>query len=107
MINQRRFIHVSIPNAESWKEFSETVLPDNFVDHSLKHYKRGFNEMQKGYDVLTYAPTKNMSQEGRVRYRRVHDRAVTLTAAMKGASVELKTLSSQKKHPMSPENVNR
>ena len=83
------------------------VNPDNFVDHSLKHYKRGFNEMQKGYDVLTYAPTKNMSQEGRVRYRRVHDRAVTLTAAMKGASVELKTLSSQKKHPMSPENVNR
>ena len=82
------------------------VEPDNFVEHSLKHYKRGFNEMQKGYDTLTYAPTKDMTPDGRNTYRRVHDRAITLTAAMKGASVELKTLS-QKKHPMAIENVNR
>lgn len=78
--------------------------PDNFVHQSLKHYKRGFNEMQKGYDTLEYAPTKNMTQEGRDTYRRVHDRAITLTAAMKGASVELKTLG-QKKHPMALENI--
>lgn len=78
------------------------VEPDNFVNSSLKHYKRGFNEMQKGYETLEYAPTKHMSQEGRDTYRRVHDRAITLAAAMKGASVELKTLG-QKKHPLAVE----
>lgn len=80
------------------------VNPDNFVQQSLKHYKRGFNEMQKGYDTLEYAPTKDMTQEGRDTYRRIHDRAITLAAAMKGVSVELKTLG-QKKHPMAPENI--
>ena len=70
----------------------------------LKHYKRGFNEMKKGYEVLEYAPTKNMTKEGRDAYRRVHDRAITLAAAMKGASVELKTLG-QKKHPFAIENM--
>lgn len=82
------------------------IEPDNFVQHSLKHYKRGFNEMQKGYDTLAYAPTKDMTPEGRDTYRRVHDRAITLTAAMKGASVELKTLG-QKKHPMAIENMRK
>ena len=62
--------------------------------------------MQKGFDILTYAPTKDMTPEGRNSYRRVNDRVITLTAAMKGASVELKTLA-QRKHPMSVENINR
>ena len=82
------------------------VEPDNVVNQSLKHYKRGFNEMQKGYDTLAYAPTKDMTPEGRDTYRRVHDRAITLTAAMKGASVELKTLG-ERKHPMAIEHVNK
>lgn len=82
------------------------VNPDDFVNQSLKHYKRGFNEMQKGYDTLEYAPTKDMTQEGLCTYRRVHDRAITLAAAMKGASVELRTLG-QKKHPMAIENMSK
>jgi hypothetical protein len=82
------------------------IEPDNFVQHSLKHYKRGFNEIQKGYDTLEYAPTKDMTPEGRNTYRRVHDRAITLTAAMKGASVELKILG-QKRHPMAIENMSK
>lgn len=82
------------------------VNPDDFVNQSLKHYKRGFNEMQKGYDTLEYAPTKDMTKEGRDTYRRVHDRAITLAAAMKGASVELRTLG-QKKHPMALENMKK
>ena len=82
------------------------VEPDNFVDQSLKHYKRGFTEMQKGFNTLECAPTKHMTNEGRERYRRVYDRAVTLTAAMKGASVELKTLG-QRKHPMALENIKK
>lgn len=82
------------------------LQPDGFVDHSLKHYKRGFNEMKKGYETLVNAPTKDITTEGRNTYRRVHDRAVTLDAAMRGASVELKTLG-ERNHPMSIENVNR
>lgn len=82
------------------------VNPDDFVNQSLKHYKRGFNEMQKGYDTLEYAPTKDMTKEGLCTYRRVHDRAITLAAAMKGASVELRTLG-QKKHPMALENIKK
>lgn len=80
--------------------------PDDFVNQSLKYYKRGFNEMQMGYDTLEYAPTKDMSKEGLSTYRRVHDRAITLAAAMKGASVELRTLG-EKRHPMALENMKK
>ena len=45
-----------------------------------------------------------MTPEGREIYRRVHDRAITLTASMKGATVELKMLGN-KKHPMCVENI--
>lgn len=82
------------------------IHPDNFVDASLKHYKRGFNEMQKGADTLKYAPVADMTEEGRITYRRVHDRAVILQASMKGASVELKTLA-ERNHPFRSDNVNR
>ena len=41
-----------------------------------------------------------------MEYRRVHDRAVILAAAMKGARVELKTLG-EKKHPYAVENIRR
>ena len=80
------------------------IRPGDFVQQSLKHYKRGFNEMGKGYDILEHAPIKDMSKEEIETYRRVHDRAITLQAAMKGASVELKTLG-EKKHPMALENI--
>ena len=62
--------------------------------------------MQKGYDTLTYAPTKDMSKEEIDVYRRVHDRAVILQASMKGVSVELKTLG-EKRHPMAIENMSK
>lgn len=39
-------------------------------------------------------------------YRRVHDRAITLAAFMKGASVELRTLG-QRKHPFALENIKK
>lgn len=80
------------------------VEPDNVVDHSLKHYKRGFKEIQKGYNTLANAPVKKMTEEGRETYRRVYDRAVTLSASMKGAAVELKTLG-KKNHPFAIENI--
>ena len=39
------------------------------------------------------------------RKQRIHDRAVTLQAAMRGASVELKTLAGKRKHPFALENI--
>ena len=82
------------------------VEPDDFVDHSLRHYKRGFNEMQKGYDILDHAPTKDMTPEGLDTYRRINDRAISLRASLVGVRAELKTLS-EKKHPFLTENVGR
>ena len=82
------------------------VEPDNYVDHSLRHIRRGFNEFQKGSDTLKHAPIKDMTEEGRESYRRVNDRMTILHASLKGAVVELKTLG-EKNHPFLPENVNR
>lgn len=81
------------------------VNPDDFVNQSLKHYKRGFNEMQKGYDTLEYAPVQDMTPEGRDIYTKVYDRTIILNAAMKGASVELKTLANKRSHPLAVENI--
>lgn len=81
------------------------VAPDDFVHQSLKHYKRGFNEMGKGYEVLEYAPVENMSIEGKDTYIRVHDRAIILRASMADAKAELKTLSGKRKHPFAVENI--
>lgn len=80
------------------------LAPDNFVNQSLRHYKRGFVQMKKGYDTLEYAPTRDMTPEGLDMHRKIYDRATILNAAMQGASVELKTLS-KKKHPMALENI--
>lgn len=81
------------------------IQPDDFVQQSLKHYKRGFTEMKKGYDTLEHAPTKDMTPEGLDAYRRVYDRAVILQASMNGVKVELKTLSKKSNHPFAPENI--
>lgn len=82
------------------------VNPGGFVDQSLKHYKRGFSQMQKGFDTLTYAPTKDMTQEELVNHRRVHDRAVILQASMQGVKAELKVLA-KKDSPFNPKYIGR
>jgi len=77
------------------------VEPGNYVGQSLKHYKRGFNEIKKGSDVLSHAPVDRMTPDERDEYRRVNDRAVILQAAMTGGVVELKTLA-RKRTPFVP-----
>jgi len=74
------------------------IYPDDFVKDALKHYKRGFNEMKKGEDKLQNAPVQNMTEEGRIIFRRVYDRVVILNAAVQGATVEIKALA-KKPHP--------
>ena len=68
--------------------------PDDFVQQSLKHYKR------------EHAPVKDMTPEGLNAYRRVHDRAVILQASMQGVRVELKSLA-KRDHPLDPKYVGR
>lgn len=82
------------------------VKPDDFTSHSLKHYKRGFNELQKGKTILDNAPTKDMTQEGLTTFRRVYDRSVLLVSSMEGAKAELISLN-RDKSPFSPDNINR
>ena len=74
------------------------VKPGDYVNSSLKHYKRGFREIKKGKDTLDLAPVNDMTEEERATYNRVHDRSVILQASMEGAMCELKTLG-KKDHP--------
>lgn len=82
------------------------IEPDCFVEHSLKHYKKGFNELQKGVDTLSNAPVKNMTTEGRQVFRRVYDRSVILAASMQGVKAEIKTLA-KRQSPFDPEYIGR
>ena len=82
------------------------IEPDKYVDHSLRHYKRGFKEFQKGENTLRHAPVDRMTVEGRDAYRRISDRAMILNASLSGSMVELKKLG-EKRHPFLPENIKR
>jgi hypothetical protein len=64
---------------------------------------------KKGNKVMsdlnrTAKSLNEMSLDERMEYQRMHDRVVILQAAMKGASVELRTLG-EKKHPFALENI--
>ena len=54
-------------------------------------------------EMKKYTSKRKKTEEGRTAHNRVYDRAVSLNAAMKGASVELKTLG-QRKHPFAIQN---
>lgn len=75
------------------------VSPDEFTDFALGYYKRGLSTISKGKKHLENAPVEHMSKEAVDVYRRVNDRAISLEASMRGASVELKTLA-KKPHPL-------
>lgn len=81
------------------------VEPDDVVSCSISHYRRGFNQMQAGMNVLKNAPVEDMTEEGKEVYKRVSDRSVILLASLKGARAELKTLS--RRNPLHPDIVGR
>ena len=68
------------------------TYPDDFVVASQKCVKRGVNAIKKGEKILINAPVAEMTDDGRDAYRRVHDRVLILSAAVNGASVEVKQL---------------
>ena len=47
----------------------------------------------------------DMPLHEKMEYQRIHDRAIILQAAMKGTSVELKTLVNKRNHPFALENM--
>jgi len=73
------------------------ILPDEYTDNTLGHYKRGFKELQRGYEVIESAPTAEMSPEGLEIHKRIHDRSTVLLASMQGAKAELKMLNKRRK----------
>jgi len=70
----------------------QVVNPDDYTDLSLKHIKSGFKQVDKGYNILQFAPVNQMSKEGLQRHRHVSDRAMSLQAMMAGGCTELKLL---------------
>lgn len=48
-----------------------------------------------------------MSLHERMKYQKVHDKAVILNATMNGTSVELKTHAGKRSHPLAPENIQK
>ena len=82
------------------------IEPDDYCYQFYKHFKRGTNTIQKGHEILTNAPYKEMTAEGKEVYRRVRDRGIILMAAMQGAKAEIKTLA-KKQSPFDPELIGR
>lgn len=74
--------------------------PDDYTSRALRQYNQGARRIKKGSEILKYAPTENMSQQGLAQYRDIADRARTLEAHMSGAIVEMKLL--RKAHPLTP-----
>ena len=77
------------------------ITPDDYTDMSLKHIKSGFNQIDKGYQVLQYAPVNNMTREGLESYRHVADKAKSFHAMIAGGCTELKLLNKKTKLLMS------
>lgn len=73
------------------------ILPDEYTDNTLGHYKKGFKELQRGYEVIENAPITEMSPEGLEIHRRVYDRSTVLLASMQGVRAELKMLNKRRK----------
>ena len=73
------------------------INPDEYTDQSLSHIKRGFNQIDKGYKVLQYAPVDDMSEEGLKAHRHVSDKAKSFHAMIAGGCSELKLLNKKSK----------
>lgn len=74
--------------------------PDNYSAMAINQYRLGFNRLKKGEKILTYAPIKEMTEEGFNTFRQVSDKAQQLHAALAGGVVELKLLNRKKEHPL-------
>lgn len=92
-----------IENKKKSEVLAEKINELNYGD--VLTHEQIASLIEEHYPSNKYTST-DMTKEGRDTYRRVHDRAITLAAAMKGAAIELKTLG-EKKHPMALENIKK
>lgn len=76
------------------------VPPDEYTDQSVRSIELGTKRIDTGMRILTNAPTKDMTQSGLQRYNSVADKSRILQAAMHGAKVEIKMLSSTRENPL-------
>lgn len=76
------------------------TAPDDYSNRALRQYKQGARRISRGQEILDYAPTEKMSQDGLAQYRNIKDRSAALNAHLSGAIVELRLL--QKNHPLRP-----
>ena len=74
--------------------------PDNYSAMAINQYRLGFNRLKKGEKILTYAPVKEMTEDGFNTFRQVSDKAQQLHAALAGGVVELKLLNRKKEHSL-------
>jgi hypothetical protein len=71
--------------------------PDAFNEKSAKVIKHGSSVIKKGLKWLEYAPTKDMSPEGRETHRTMSDSAKRINAMMVGGCSEIRLLNNLRK----------
>jgi hypothetical protein len=76
------------------------VAPDEYVDQSAKCIEDGARRVDIGVKILANAPVKDMTQAGAQRYFAVSDKIQIVQAALHGAKVEIKMLSSKRENPL-------
>jgi biotin operon repressor len=76
------------------------VLPDDYSKITVQSFAKGARQIQKGYDIITYAPADRMSIPAQIQHRSILDKANAIKAAFTESIVELNLL--PKKHPLLP-----
>lgn len=66
------------------------IQPDCYTAEAIKHYTRGAREFQRGQDTIDYAPTELMSPAAYQEYKRIQDKAISLSRMVVGGMVEIR-----------------
>ena len=80
------------------------VAPDDYNKLTISQFAQGVKKIKKGNDILTYAPTNDMSDIGRDIHRNITDRCNIIYASVTSSCVELNLLS-KKNHALLPQNI--
>ncbi|MCL2160108.1 MAG: hypothetical protein FWH48_11935 [Oscillospiraceae bacterium] len=80
------------------------AFPDDYSQLAISKFTQGARSIQKGCEVMEYAPMDSMSEGGRTVHRALTDRVKLISASVISSCVELNLLS-KKPHPLLPENA--
>ncbi|MFA6282148.1 MAG: hypothetical protein WCY05_06590 [Candidatus Omnitrophota bacterium] len=73
----------------------KVVEPDEYIHMSCKEVKKATTRFRRAYKISNYAPTEDMTPEGRRQYTVYHDRLGVLSAMNEGTQREIIILSKQ------------